>query len=218
MTVASGTGRTRTSSGPRWVADAPDAPWGEGDDFEQRLRRALDQQAFLALTTAPHRLAEAERFLAAAFAIDVRSFDALLIRHMREAARDAGADWGVVLRADRQREDSTDRANLLRLVEHRALPRVRAELDAAPRAVLLTNLGLLARYGRMTFLDELRDAAGRPGGPPGVWLLVPDDEQETRPMLDGRPVPVFTAAQWARIPRAWLAARRGAAAPREAAF
>ncbi len=99
------------------------------------------------------------------------------------------------------------------MVEHRALPRARDELAAAPRAVLLTNLGLLARYGRMTFLDELRDAAGRADGPPGVWLLVPDDEQETRPMLDGRPVPVFTAAQWARVPGAWLAARRAAAAP-----
>ena len=217
VTVASATGRTRTSSGARRAADAPDAPWGEGDDFEQRLRRALAGQAFLALTAAPHRLAEAERVLAAAFAVDARSFDALLIRHMRAAARDAGADWSVVLRADRQPADSTDRANLLRLVEHRALPRVRDELAAAPRAVLLTNLGLLARYGRMTFLDELRDAAGRAGGPPGVWLLVPDDEQETRPMLDGRPVPVFTAAQWARVPGAWLAARRGAAAPGGAA-
>ena len=213
VTVASAAGRTRTSSGARRAADAAGAPWSEGDDFEQRLRRALEGQAFLALTAAPHRLAEAERVLAAAFAVDVRSFDALLIRHMRAAARDAGADWRVVLRADRQPAGGTDRANLLRLVEHRALPRARDELAAAPRAVLLTNLGLLARYGRMTFLDELRDAAGRAGGPPGVWLLVPDDEQETRPMLDGRPVPVFTAAQWARVPGAWLAARRGPAAP-----
>ena len=27
-------------------------------------------------------------------------------------------------------------------------------------------------------------------------------------MVDGKPVPVFTAAQWARIPGAWLAGRR----------
>ena len=216
VTVSAGTGRTRTS-GARRAADAPAAPWGAGDDFEQRLRRALEQQAFLALTVAPRRLAEAERALAAAFAVDVRGFDALLIRHMREAARDAGADWDVVLRADRQPRDGADWATLLRLVEHRALPRVRAELAAAPRTVLLTNLGLLARYGRMTFLDALRDAAGRADGPPGVWLLAPNDEQEARPMIDGRPVPVFTAAQWARVPREWLAARRSAAGAGEAA-
>ena len=56
----------------------------------------------------------------------------------------------------------------------------------------------------------LRDAAGRAGGPPGVWLLTPNDEQEARPVIDGRPVPVFPAAQWARVPREWLAARRSA--------
>ena len=59
-------------------------------------------------------------------------------------------------------------------------------------------------------LDGLRDAAGGPDGPPAVWLLVPSDAQQSRPMVDGAPVPVFTAPQWARIPSAWLAARRAA--------
>ena len=103
----------------------------------------------------------------------------------------------------------SDWANLMRLVGHRALPRVRTELAAARRAVLLVNLGLLARYDQMTFLDKLRDAAGRPGGPPGVWLLVPRDPQESRPLIDGKPVPVFTAAQWASVPAAWPTGRRG---------
>ena len=64
----------------------------------------------------------------------------------------------------------------------------------------------------------LRDAAGRAGGPPGVWLLAPNDEQEARPMIDGRPVPVFPAAQWARVPREWLAARRSAGGAGEAEY
>ena len=29
-------------------------------------------------------------------------------------------------------------------------------------------------------------------------------------MIDGKPVPVFTAAQWASVPPGWLAGRRGA--------
>ena len=62
----------------------------------------------------------------------------------------------------------------------------------------------------MSFLDELRDSAGRPNGPPGVWLLVPRDSQESRPMIGGKPVPVFTAAQWASVPTGWLAGRRSA--------
>ena len=96
----------------------------------------------------------------------------------------------------------------MRLVEHRALPRVAAELATAPRVMLLTNLGLLARYDQMTFIDELRDSVGRTGGPRGVWLLLPSDEREFRPMIDGKPVPVFTPAQWTFIPPAWLRGRR----------
>ncbi len=44
----------------------------------------------------------------------------------------------------------------------------------------------------------------RPGGPPGLWLLVPSDNQQEKPTVDGVPVPVFTRAQWARIPDTWL--------------
>ena len=207
VTIGSATSYTRVSHGTARVAEAGPAEWGDTDAFDERLRRALQNRAFLALTVSPRRLVNAERALASAFAIDARSADELLIRHMKAAGGEAGADWRIVLRADREPRGSADWATLMRLVSHRALPRVRAELAATPRPVLLTNLGLLARYDQMAFLDGLRDAAGR-RGTPGVWLLVPSDAQESRPMVDGRPVPVFTAAQWARIPAAWLAARR----------
>ena len=207
VTVGSATSYSRSAGGASRAAGTGAAEWGEADAFEQRLRRALENRTFLALTVSPRRLADAERALASAFAVDARSADELLIRHMKAAAREAGADWRIVLRADGEPRGSADWATLMRLVGHRALPRVRAELAAAPRTVLLTNLGLLARYDQMAFLDLLRDAAGRAHGPPGVWLLVPSDAQESRPLIDGRPVPVFTAAQWARIPAAWLAGR-----------
>ncbi len=63
----------------------------------------------------------------------------------------------------------------------------------------------------MAFLDGPRDATGGPDGPPGVWLLVPSDAQESRPMVDGAPVPVSPPRKWAGIPSAWLAARCSAA-------
>ena len=210
LTIGSSTSYTRVSGGAARGAEGGSWESGDTDAFDERLRRALKSRAFLALTVSPRRLADAERVLASAFAVDARSADELLIRHMKAAADEASADWRTVLRADREPRGGADWATLMRLVSHRVLPRVRAELAAAPRPVLLTNLGLLARYDQMTFLDGLRDAAGRPDGPPGVWLLVPSDAQESRPMVDGRPVPVFTAAQWARIPVAWLAARRPA--------
>ena len=210
VTISSATSYTRVAGGASRGAETQSAEWDDTGAFEQRLRRALESRAFLALIVSPRRLVDAERALASAFAIDARSADELLIRHMKAAAREAGADWRIVLRADRGPRGGSDWATLMRLVGHRALPRVRAELAAAPRPVLLTNLGLLARYDQMTFLDGLRDSSGRAGGPPGVWLLVPRDPQESRPMVDGKPVPVFTAAQWTRIPGAWLAGRRPA--------
>ena len=208
VTVSSGTSYTQSAGRTSRAAEAGTAPWSDLDDFEQRLRRALESGAFLALTVSPRRLHDAERALASVFPVDARSMDELLIRHMKAAAIEAGADWQVVLRADRGPRDSSDWANLMLLVGRRALPRVQAELAGAPRPLLLTNPGLLARYDQMSFLDELRDSSGRPDGPPGVWLLVARDPQESRPMIDGKPVPVFTAAQWTRIPGAWLAGRR----------
>ena len=210
VTVSSGTSYSRSAGRTARVADAGTGPWSDLDDFDQRLRRALESGAFLALTVSPRRLHDAECALASAFPIDARSIDELLIRHMKAAAVEAGADWQVVLRADREPRGSSNWANLMRLVEHRALPRVQAELAESPRPLLLTNPGLLARYDQMSFLDDLRDSAGRRDGPPGVWLLVTRDPQEPRPMIDGKPVPVFTAAQWASVPSGWLAARRGA--------
>ena len=207
VTVGSETRYTRSAGRASRVAEAGATDWSESDNFDQRLARALENRAFLALTVSPRRLVEAERALASSFAIEARSMDELLIRHMKAAAAEAGADWQVVLRADRTPHGSSDWANLMRLVGHRVMPRVRAELAAAQRPVLLANLGLLARYEQVSFLDELRDATGRSGGPPGLWLLVPSDAQESRPLIDGKPVPVFTAVQWARIPGAWLAGR-----------
>ena len=206
---------------PSPTSSGRDTAWGRGraaspavedlalEAFVRRLQRALESQAFLALIASPRHLLEAERALRSAFPLDVLSGDELLIRHMKEAALEAGADWEVILRADRSAQAGGDWKKLMQLVAYRTLPRVRAELAAASRTVLLTELGLLARYDQMAFLDGLRDAAGRAGGPPGIWLLVPGDAQEARPVLDGKPVPVFTPGQWARIPRAWLAAQRG---------
>jgi hypothetical protein len=208
VTVASATSYARGTATRRGT-EAPSTDEVDVEGFERRLHRALESQAFLALITSPRRLIDAERALASAFPLDVRSFDELLIRHMKEAALEAGADWHVVLRADRGPVGSRDWTNLMRLVEHRALPRVRNELAEARRTVLLANLGLLARYDQMIFLDSLRDSAGRTGGPPGIWLLVPGDSQEARPMLDGKPVPVFTPGQWARIPGVWIARTLG---------
>ncbi|WP_058553873.1 BREX system serine/threonine kinase PglW [Thiohalocapsa sp. ML1] len=179
------------------------------DQLDRRLRHSIEHGQFLALTVSPARCLAAERTLAARFALDVLSLDRLLIRHMQAFAADKQVDWRMVLAADAvpaaERAESRDWANLQRVVRA-ALPGVSAALAAAPRHVLLTNPGLLARYDQLALLGALCEQTGRPGGPPGLWVLIPTDGQSTKPMLDGRPVPVFTTAQWARLPDLWLAA------------
>jgi serine/threonine protein kinase len=209
-TVVSATLLTRRSFVARRFEEIP-ADRVEIDQFEQRLRHSCDHQGFLALLVSPGRVGLAEAVLANAFPVQVTSLDRGLIGHMKSLAREKRIDWRVVLRADAvasgERDASRDWTNLQRLVAA-ALPRVQAELAASPRLVVLTNPGLLARYQRLGFLDDLRETAGRPGGPPGLWVLIPADGQQQRPMLDGQPVPVFTSAQWERIPDLWLAAHQ----------
>jgi len=213
-TVLSATALTRLTSVARRFEEVP-ADKVEIDELDRRLVHAAANGQFLALAVSPARVLDAERILTARFALDVVSLDRLLIRHMQAFAADKKVDWRIVLRADTvpapERGGSRDWGNLQRVVRA-ALPGVRDAIAAAPRPVLLTNPGLLARYNQLALLDALRECTGRPGGPPGLWVLIPSDGQQQRPTLDGRPVPVFTTAQWARIPELWLAAYQGDAA------
>ena len=45
-----------------------------------------------------------------------------------------------------------------------------------------------------------------PGAPPFVWLLLPSDELDLGPRLDGQTVPVLTPAYWRAIPPYFLRA------------
>jgi hypothetical protein len=77
--------------------------------------------------------------------------------------------------------------------------------------VLLVYPGLLARYDQIQLLERLREACGRQHDAPGFIVLIAADEQRHMPVLDGKPIPVILASEWARIPEAWLQnAHRGA--------
>jgi hypothetical protein len=61
----------------------------------------------------------------------------------------------------------------------------------------------LARYKLMHMLEDLCDQCGRPGYPPGLWLLIPMATKGL-PAVDGVPVPIITSSQWSHVPQAWL--------------
>ena len=113
--------------------------------------------------------------------------------------------WPKALSADAAGRDSTDFKNLLRLAA-RAAPRVNEEILALRSPVLLTRPGLMARYDLMDMLVAFSQASGAAGGPPGLWLLIPQDEAGL-PQIDGTVLPVVSAANWARLSEAWLRQR-----------
>ena len=84
---------------------------------------------------------------------------------------------------------------------NRAMPVVEQRLMAAKKTMLLIYPGLLARYDQMPLLERLREKVGRRDGIPGVWLLIPGDNQA---MLDGKAIPIISPGQRTRIPETWL--------------
>jgi len=198
----------RTSSLPRLsTASQPDvalSPAAEAArSFEERLARAVHERRFLLLTVAPRHLLRAEEEILQRFPVLRLSLETLLLLAMKAVASAAGARWEVVLQADVAPPDSRDWRNLQALVR-RAIPAVEHTLFAAAKPVLLVYPGLLARYDHIQLLEKLRDACTQRQNAPGFLVLIASDEQRTMPVLDGKPVPVILASEWARLPEAWL--------------
>ena len=185
--------------------DSPDA--AQALRFEDTLRRALDSRRVLIVTCALPRVEGAAQTLSAHFGLDRLSLDRLLIDTLREQARGIGADWRVVMQADRAAHDSVDWRRLGSLVT-RAMPQITAQLRADPRPLIVQHLGLLVRYGQIGLIQALRDAA-LDSSMPARLLLVPGDAQQA-PLLDDTVLPVITPADWTHLPKAWLENRHRA--------
>jgi hypothetical protein len=167
---------------------------------------AVAERRFLALAVKPRRMAAAAERLTADFGLVPVSFDALLLRHLHRVC-DAMAkppQWEVVLRADAADANSRDWQNLQRLVA-RALPGMAEELIGSAAPVLLTDTGLLGRYGLVnTWLQQLRDRLPTAPDMPALVLLVAADGQQAGAVIDGTPVPAGAGArEFARVPRGW---------------
>jgi len=181
-------------------------------DLEEKLVHAAKTGAFLALTVEPRRAARAEAELLRRFPRWRMSLERLLLQALREEAATRNAKWSVVLAADAAQPDAKDFKRLVSLAA-RAAEGVHRHLLALAEPTLLVNSGLLARYKLMPILTDLAQASGTRGGPPGLWLLVPQPD-EGMPHIDGVALPVIGSANWARLTDPWLAnAHRAGARP-----
>lgn len=184
---------------------------------EMRLQRALKTGGLLVLTVEPRQARHAEAALLRRFgsgsptqpALQRMSFDALLLKALRAEADRARVDWAMVLRADAAEPGSRDWANLQRLVQ-RTLTSLRPLLLNNPAPVLLTNVGLLARYDLMALVTEMEASAGRPGHTPAIWMLLASHKQGL-PAINGVAVPLVNSSHAFGMPPAWIENKHRAA-------
>jgi serine/threonine protein kinase len=187
------------------LAPAPDATPEVLDAraIEDKIVYAVERGIFLALVVEPRRAREAEAELVRRFPREPVSLERLMLRAMRAEAEARRVQWPKALAADAASRESTDYKNLLRLAS-RAAPRVKDEILGLRAPALLTRPGLIARYDLMEMLVAFSQASGASGGPPSLWLLIPQAGQGP-PQIDGAMLPLISAANWAKLTEPWLA-------------
>jgi serine/threonine protein kinase len=188
--------------------------------FEERLSRSIQEGSFLALLVNPKYYDRARRELCRRFPLRLVDFEGLFLGALHETADKAKVKWDLVLQTDTHPHEG-DWDKLMMLVR-RAIAEVEREIvgrvqgpgprvqedtttpetcNLKPETSLLIYPGLLARYDQMDLLSRLSQKIGRAGGIPGLWLLLPGDNQA---MIDGKPVPLIGPGQRTRIPESWL--------------
>ncbi len=175
------------------------------DQFTDRLQRSIQTAGYLVLVSTTTNYLVVEERLRQDFPVAVCDIDTLLLNELKAQADLLKVKWEKILEADQAAETSTDWKKLNQLVAGYVMPKLKAQLAAETRPVLLTNIGLLARFNQIPILEQLREAICLDGqNPRSLWVLVPADDQNRLPTLHGRPVPVATRGQWEHIPEVWL--------------
>jgi hypothetical protein len=165
--------------------------------FEEHLQRGLKHGAFMVMLVLPQYYVQAIDELSGRLAILHRDFEKMLLDTLRQVADRAKVNWDLVIETDAKPYEG-DWDKLLLLVD-RALVLVDQELTESDRTVLLSHVGMLARYDRLNWLEKWRDRVGAEIA--GLWVLVPGDRQA---MIDGKAIPLLSPAQKTTVPKSWL--------------
>ena len=167
--------------------------------FEERLQRSIKEGSFLALLVNPKYYDRARKELCRRFPLQLVDFEGVFLDALQETANKANVKWDLVLQTDtRPQEGDWDK---LMMLVGRTMSAVESQLFAAKRTMLVVYASVLARYDQMDMLSRLSQKVGRSDGIPGLWLLLPGDNQA---MIDGKPVPLIGPGQRTRIPESWL--------------
>ncbi|KAF4405357.1 BREX system serine/threonine kinase PglW [Streptomyces lycii] len=164
--------------------------------LEARLETARRRGGFLALTLKGTELPGVAASLAERCGVLSVSLDEFFLAALRELAAEQGVSFRALLKADAKFAATgvagAGLASYARLAAERVAARVAARAEeTGPRTVVFAHqTALPARYwdlGGRDLLVTLQEAARRPADSPhGLWLLVPMEDPQASPALDGR--------------------------------
>lgn len=172
-------------------------------DFEQRLERSTNHGGLLVLMVDRHNLERAQSELDR-HAVTTVDLEDWLLAEIRRRTADGKPSWERVIEADTAGPGTPAWSNLQRLLDS-AMGELTQRLSSTAGTVLLTHLGLLARYDRLDTVAAWRDIV-HSGDQPlrALWLLTATTTGADVPFVDDRPVPVLTANEHTKVPAEWL--------------
>lgn len=202
--------RARTALPTQPRAMDPDAI--EARQFEEKLKHAVEMNAFRVVGVTADRARDAAIALQDALGADLVALDAELAREVAVQAKKANIkNDDIVFAADREGPFGDQWPRLLKLV-HAAADALGERLGARTKPVLLVQPGPLARYDLSEFLRRLVEAAAS-RETPALFLLVPTHDGGGMPRIDGSmAIPGALPGQAVWVSLAWLQNRHNAAA------
>lgn len=179
-------------------------------DFDDRLRVAAQRRTFRVINVEAAAASKAAWAVGRRLDVPVQRVDKLLWQSLRALAEREGVDWSVIVEADRIGPRGDDWETLRDLVRE-AAQGVLGAWAAERKALVLSDLGLAARFGLGDFLEGLAALARRDDGPAvlvvlargqGVGVDAPIDGGE----LPSLPLPNPNAAPRLTAPDSWAVA------------
>lgn len=175
-------------------------------EFDDQMRTCLERHALLVLGVSADRAPDAEAALARRFGLVPRSFDELFLRELEHQMTTGRVKENLVYDTDARGVSAEAWGNLVALAR-RTAKAVGAALLPPKTPLLLTQPGLVDRYGLVEFLQSVVEAA-KDDASQAIVVLVPGLEKGI-PRIGNTLIPDLLPGQSTWIPGSWIRTQLG---------
>jgi hypothetical protein len=180
-------------------------------DFDDALRSVVQERKLRVWSVNPHSLRTALAALERVLGVRTIALDRQLIAKMEAAVSSSGGKPAVLARTDAAGPDGPGWPRLVSVAQG-AADELAGELFPARAPLLLTQGGLLARYGLRSFVSAMVEASQRDDCE-AIILLNPAYEGDREDVLNGQmPVTGLLPGQVGRLSRDWIRQQAAATA------